>query len=81
MNDSRRKISEEIEALVTEGAEILKGEASQLKTGKAKVDKGQKSFSTDYQLWYSRALPIVKQLLPDRYEEFQLCYKNDKRRN
>lgn len=30
-----------------------------------------------YQRWYSRALPVVRQLLPDRYEEFRRLYHDD----
>jgi hypothetical protein len=33
-----------------------------------------------YQRWYSTALPLIQQLLPDRYEEFQQYYRNEKRR-
>lgn len=32
------------------------------------------SFEEDYQRWYSRALPLMKQLGPDRYAEFQRFY-------
>jgi hypothetical protein len=34
----------------------------------------------DYQKWYSRCLPVVRQLLPDRYAEFCEQYKQDKRK-
>jgi hypothetical protein len=32
-----------------------------------------------YQNWYSKALPVVLQLLPERYEEFQRLYQDDAR--
>lgn len=32
-----------------------------------------------YQTWYSKALPVVRQLLPDRYEEFRRLYHDDAR--
>lgn len=35
-------------------------------------------FVTKYQTWYSRALPIVAQIMPDRYKEFQYLYENPK---
>lgn len=31
-------------------------------------------FESGYQRWYSRALPLMKRLAPDRYAEFQRCY-------
>jgi hypothetical protein len=32
-----------------------------------------------YQNWYSKALPVVRQLLPERYDEFQRLYQDDAR--
>jgi hypothetical protein len=32
-----------------------------------------------YQRWYSQALPAVRQLLPDRYDEFRRLYHEDER--
>jgi hypothetical protein len=37
------------------------------------------SFMVDYQSWYTRALPAIRQLLPERYEEFCHLYKLDTR--
>ena len=36
-------------------------------------------FEERYQSWYSRALPLMKQLAPDRYAEFQSFYVVDPR--
>lgn len=36
-------------------------------------------FGERYQTWYSRALPLMKQLAPDRYAEFQSFYAVDPR--
>ena len=36
-------------------------------------------FEEPYQSWYSRALPLMKQLAPDRYAEFQSFYLVDPR--
>jgi len=30
---------------------------------------------TKYDIWYSKALPVVQQLIPERYEEFTECYR------
>lgn len=35
----------------------------------------QGAFQTDYQKWYTEALPVVRQILPDRLVEFQELYK------
>jgi hypothetical protein len=37
--------------------------------------------SDGYQYWYSRALPVIGQLLPDRYQEFRDLYRLEKRRD
>jgi hypothetical protein len=38
------------------------------------------NFGNEYQTWYSPALPVVEQLLPDRYDEFRNLYKNERRK-
>jgi hypothetical protein len=37
-------------------------------------------FISEYQRWYSLALRVVEQLLPDRYSEFRNFYKDERRR-
>lgn len=38
----------------------------------------QRDFRGPYQAWYSEALRVVEQLLPDRYDEFRALYRLDK---
>lgn len=38
-----------------------------------------KDFGEEYQRWYSAALRVVEQLLPDRYDEFRELYRLDKK--
>lgn len=38
------------------------------------------AFKENYEKWYSMAMQVVKQLLPDRYEDFVRQYRNDKRK-
>jgi hypothetical protein len=91
MSATHERIKNELIVLVNEGFEILK---SELET-QAKGQKGtptrkegtEKSLpttslptTTAYQSWYTRALPVVRQLLPERYQEFQEQYKLDKRK-
>lgn len=37
-------------------------------------------FKSEYQAWYSPALRVVQQLLPDRYDEFRELYKPSRRK-
>jgi hypothetical protein len=39
----------------------------------------QGDFGSAYQRWYSEALRVVEQLMPDRYDEFREYYRLDKR--
>lgn len=38
-------------------------------------------FDLEYDTWYSEALRVVKQIIPDRTEDFIKQYKDDKRKN
>ena len=83
---THEQIKKELISLVNEGIEILKREAESQEKGQkgtpAKKEGADKSppTITTYQSWYTRALPIVRQLLPERYQEFQDQYKLDKRK-
>lgn len=39
----------------------------------------ENDFGGQYQRWYSKAMRVVEQLLPDRYQEFKELYRLDKR--
>lgn len=43
--------------------------------------KGLPNFSSTYQTWYSEAKAIIRQLLPDRIEDFARLYEKPKSRN
>ena len=52
------------------------------------IDNGDRDRSKDltyfignYERWYSKALIVIKQLLPNRVNDFIFLYKNDKRKN
>jgi hypothetical protein len=50
---------------------------AKLEDGPSKTELARKpNFAREYQAWYSPALRVVEQLLPDRYEEFRGLYKN-----
>jgi hypothetical protein len=38
------------------------------------------NFGNEYQDWYSQAIRVVEQLLPDRYNEFRALYKDERRK-
>lgn len=66
----KEKIKEELEKLVDEGTKLVKLIVS---------DKNDFTTMNKYQKWYSQSMLIIKQLLPERFEEFKECYKLDKR--
>ncbi|MBA7643532.1 hypothetical protein ES703_51263 [subsurface metagenome] len=85
MTKISEQIKKELSALVNEGIKILVVESDE-KRGKVKKgeeDDAQKPLPTrmSYQSWYTRTLPVVRQLIPERYQEFQEQYKLDKRKD
>ena len=45
-----------------------------------KAVAGAVTFKNDYQAWYSEALSLLRQVLPDRLEEFKALYEKPKNR-
>jgi len=37
-------------------------------------------FKRNYEIWYTEALQVIKQIIPDRLNDFIILYKNDKRK-
>lgn len=68
MPNGRERIGKELEVLVEQGSELIK------ELG----EKGDARFRFEYQSWYTRALPVVKQLLPERLDEFTRLYEDKK---
>jgi len=64
MADTREHIAKEIEGLVAQGAQLL--------TELAEGDSSK--FRGGYQIWYTRALAVVQQLIPERLDEFIRLY-------
>lgn len=83
------KIKEAVRALHVEGVEILMLEAGrngvlapeQIPDFEKLKKKNDVPFSMAYQAFYTRALPLVRQVLPDRYEEFVRQYQDPKRKD
>ncbi|MCP8322402.1 MAG: hypothetical protein H3Z52_15910 [archaeon] len=84
MTNSGQRIKRELSALINEGLEILLYETEEKSRKVKKGEKGdiQKPLPTiqRYQSWYTKALPVVRQLIPERYQEFQEQYKLEKRK-
>ena len=64
MSNMRERIKKELESLIEEGSELL----GHLRK-KDSVD-----FRRGYQAWYTRTLVVVKQLIPERLDEFTRLY-------
>lgn len=92
MNRIKKKIKKDINNLLTEGRMLLHHEAIQKNEissdQKKKIEnydayrnfkKSFISLISSYQNWYSKALPVVKQILPERYNEFISYYQIEKR--
>jgi hypothetical protein len=73
MPNTAERIRQELSILVTEGYELLNHAMKW-------EDKHLFEVSGKYQSWYSKALPVVQQLLPDRYAEFKEKYRIEKRK-
>ncbi|WP_242927346.1 hypothetical protein [Pontibacter vulgaris] len=94
METQKKAIKKEIINLVNEGKMIFYHEAlTNNKLSKTQIQelkeldnykKFLKNFSSlrnSYQAWYSKALLVVKQVFPDRIDEFTNYYKNEKRKD
>jgi len=62
MSGLREKIKTELESLIRQGVDML--------TAFPKTKNLE-----NYQTWYSRALAVIRQLLPERLDEFTLLYQ------
>ena len=87
MPNTTEQVRQNIKALVAEGSKILTTKskhaaATELaRRGKSKQPEDPDLTSMKYQKWYTQTLPVIRQLLPDRYEEFQEQYRLDKRKD
>ena len=72
------KYKEELLRLIARGYGLVSEEFSE--HGGELVHLGTwEAFTTDYQLWYTESLAVIKQLLPDRYKEFVDSYEGEVR--
>lgn len=88
--DTKNKYKEDIEKLCDNGDHLLRGLYYELLQSKSeefkKVDKKiherfkNESFKDKYHSWYNESLCLIKQLMPDRVEDFKAYYKLEKRK-
>ena len=72
--DVRELTRHTLDELVKEGGQLVAQEFLREKGEHTAFD-----LTGGYQSWYSRALPLVRQLLPDRYAEFRDLYRPEHR--
>jgi len=83
MSTLKEKLIKEVATLFQEGASIYSAEHNEQKPTKKKPSASEakeKSIQHSYQVWYTKALPVIKQILPDRYEEFVSQYQPSEKR-
>jgi hypothetical protein len=87
MTEKIDKLQKEFDRLATKGdllyvamacglAQLGDEVEKQIKKSKTKLP----NFNLEYDTWYSEAMQVVKQLIPDRLDDFVKQYKNDKRK-
>lgn len=67
----KEQIKKDLKKLFDDGTELV----SLIATGQNDITVANK-----YQKWYSQSMLVIKQLLPERFDEFKECYKLDKRK-
>jgi len=83
------KYKQDIDKLFKKGLELLhdlydeksnKKKSQKADNGKQNVEPGMK-FRASYENWYSESLEVIRQLLPNRLEDFRHLYKQEKRKD
>jgi hypothetical protein len=88
MSTNLDKYIKDLERLLEESTQLQIGMLTELKklaelSKKMKSDiKGIKpiNFTDEYERWYTESCAVIKQLLPDRLDDFKVLYKNEKRK-
>lgn len=91
METNLTRYKKDIDILIENGLKLQKGLLYELrdefKSDFKKLSEEQKtefakhSFKDKYNEWYNEALAIIRQLAPDRLEDFKAYYKLDKRKD
>ena len=87
MEDKFERIKSELDTLIKQGDLLYYAMADEQdklpEDFKSSLEeKGIKlpRFVTEYDTWYSEAIRVIKQIIPERYDDFVKQYKDDKRK-
>lgn len=84
MSSNIDKYNGDLDRLIKRGAELvtdlIKSRGQEDETKKKEAKKAGLDFRYGYERWYSEAAEVVRQILPNRLEDFQAYYKRDKRK-
>lgn len=88
MSTNLDKYKQDLSKLIDLGNEMLMDlrsralEEDEKKDDKVKevIKKVQGKFEEDYQKWYTEAHPVIRQIIPERLEEFEILYKGEGKR-
>ena len=85
METNITKFKDELKRLFSEGQRLRYSLALDLNivdepTKKKLNDLSLPIFKEEYESWYSLAMQVVKQVLPDRFDDFVKKYKNERRK-
>ncbi len=79
-------MQEELKTLITQGNRLYFAMVEEIQGLSANIKKKLKeeqiilpNFRTEYDTWYSEALVVIKQILPDRLADFVRQYRDEKR--
>lgn len=86
MEDNCRGFKDALGKLIEKGALLQYRMALDLKLvdslTQEKLGKLQPPpFNDEYEQWYTESMQVVKQLLPDRFDDFKRLYRDDKRKD
>ena len=87
MADKFDEIKKQLDKLIINGNRLYYAMADDLGSLPEDFKKSLKEkkidlprFQTEYDIWYSEALLVVKQIIPERLDDFVKQYKNEKRK-
>lgn len=87
MNTNLEKYKKDLDSLIERGVNLYYGllnetkKVDELNCSSELKDKMKKcNFTKDYESWYGESICLIKQLMPDRLNDFISLYKNDKRK-
>jgi hypothetical protein len=89
METNLSKYKKDLERLIDHGRLLYYGLALELDVADPKSkkelrelfkDKKVPTFQEEYEKWYSESIQVIKQILPDRFNDFTKLYKDEKRK-